>query len=364
MNKADFAAGTGTSFLREMEATISRFCLRALGEIAKQKNWIRSGNFPHDMKFVAEVIVAFKERKSPIAKRILKAAHGVLFSDYARRLLACNPTSSCHFLTTYASLPARYRTSDWTEMLRALTTMFPIPQGDIPPYRVEELTFAGEKVFGRKQGKIDLEEFIFSTPWLTRDQVYCFTHRVFYITDYGFHPFDPPVRHLRQFIEDKCFDWYARKDLDVLLELIICYQALKQHDLQRLRFFKVLALRLFRKNAGMVSVFERNGEANFRKFYHQALLFMMLLGMDTRASFSMRGRDFWETYRDLSVRRRFVRRLCRLHVIDTYRGFVALAEQRDTAYYKCLLERYASTLKITEVLGSKMRTARDIRQQA
>jgi hypothetical protein len=343
-------ATTVASFLKGMEVTVFYFCMKHLAELAQGKSWTQSDKSPENIKFVSEAIIAFKDRKSPAAKRILGKTRDILFSDESRLLLARNPTMSSYFLTAYASLPAGYRTSAWTKLLKDMTSAFPLPEGDVPRFRMEELIFAKHKLFDESNADFDLREFIFNSAWLSRDQVYCFTHRVFYITDYGAHSYGSEVQYLNQFIEDKCFECYDRKDLDVLLELIICYQAFRNHDPEHLEFFKTLAFRLFKKNAGMLSIFEKNDEENFRKFYHQALLFILMTEEGSTASLSMRNHDFWRVLREMRLRRRFMQQLCKLHVIDTYRSFSNLAGYQHKGYYKHMLDRYAGSLKMAGVL--------------
>jgi hypothetical protein len=133
--------------------------------------------------------------------------------------------------------------------------------------------------------------------------------------------------------------------------MIICYQSFENHDLTYLRFFKILAFRVFKKNIAMLSIFERGSKENFRKFYHQALLFMLIISTAKTTRASMRRRDFWRAFREISLRRRFVRRLSRLHVTDTYKSFIELSEYRCAEYYKCMLERYSASLKIADILS-------------
>ena len=94
--------------LEEMEATISHFCSEMLADLAQNQSWTRSPKLADNIKFLSEIIIAFKESDSPAAERILQKAQQILFSDEARLLLACNPTISSYLLTAYASVPVRY----------------------------------------------------------------------------------------------------------------------------------------------------------------------------------------------------------------------------------------------------------------
>jgi hypothetical protein len=144
------------------------------------------------------------------------------------------------------------------------------------------------------------------------------------------------------------------KDLDVLLELIICYASLRSPNLSNLLLFLHLAFKLAERRKGISLMFERGCKNNFIRYYHQCFLFVLLLsshGDRIRASMASEGSEA-DTFRRLFVRQRFLRSLRKLDITRTFGNFIRLRDEPFGRYYRKLLDRHSKALVATGVVQS------------
>ena len=234
------------------------------GESPKNRSELASEWHPSDhLKFLSEAAIAYASANERAESEILDLAIARLFSEESKRFVACFPHAARHLISTLAYLPPKRRPPEWTRILKRLTRRFPQIAGDEVRYRAEELQTARRILGDAFQPRIDLSEFPLNGPWLDREQVYAFTHRLFYITDYCQRQLNQPAKYLLHFIEDAAVAAYLRKDLDVLLELTLCYSTIPAADPFAATFFERLAHRLYLRDGDMqaarVSVLVKEG---------------------------------------------------------------------------------------------------------
>lgn len=299
------------------------------------------------LKALCEAAIAFRHSQG-VGGDTFALVAGLLLSDATHRMICRHPHSASHILSTYAYFPPHVWSRDWTDFLLKLSERFPSISASSPPYRHEEAKAARRRLLGRGPARSSFSEFVYNAPWLTRDQVYAFTHKFFYVSDYGKTTIRYGFRHAEVFIEDAMFHAWIRRDIDVLLELMICYASCAHPDGEVANLFERIVLRMLSRNRRMSEALWSGNGAEYQRFYHQYLLFVIYADVrrDNAAGSDARQRVL---LLDMTTRYRLGRSLRSLNVVRTLRLFGKMADHRSRAYYGEHLSRHLTALKIGRV---------------
>lgn len=355
MNSTSTSTATAASIILDIEAAVVDLNLRFLDTltpscILPSSDDTAESNSADRIKFLAEALIAFgtggESDWGPVLPRVFK----LLFSEEAKQMLTCFPHFANEYISIYAYIPPSMRSQGWTDLLIGLTKQFPPAEGDAPSFRIEEIEVAKSILRNSSRPKIDVSKFPLNGPWLTRDHVYAFTHKYFYITKYCEKEFDGRQEYIQPFIEDSIIRAYETNDIDVALELMLCYILFPKYDVKMLVIFENLAFRLFNSNMEMQETISKRLPDGFHKFYHQ--YFLLVMYRRARKTFGLNVDGTFvdkKMLRDLFRRQRFVRNLQQLDVTRTFRSIFALRNDPWRKYYDALLRRHLQVLKVTEV---------------
>jgi hypothetical protein len=331
-----------------IERTISE--LRVLSGI--ENLWKRPRYADH-LKFVCEAIIAFKGGEDPDSQTILQLAGRLICSTDTRCALAVQPSTADYFLGAYVHLPGRLKEQNWNRVFEALAEQFPPIQADLPRYRIEEQAYTRRIAAGTAQAPIslDLDEFLGNAINLSRDQMYAFTHRIFYLTDYcrsSLRVTCENRNHLEEHIRLQAFHCYIVNDIDIFLEYILCYLSLPNSVAEEANFLVVLLGRMLARDDNRRKLFTNLEEFNFTAYYHQAFLFLMVMN---HSAFNLEPRSFsLDRYRRYQTRYRFLRELRRLNIVNVFK---MVASFDEGGYYRFLLERFSRSLKGSGLLEAE-----------
>lgn len=331
-----------------IERTIGE--LRALSRI--ENLWKRPLYSDH-LKFVCEAIIAFKGGEDPGSQTVLRLAGQLICSTDTRCALAVQPSTADYFLGAYVHLPDRLKEQSWNCVFKTLAEQFPPIQADLPKYRIEEQAFTQRIAAGTAQAalRLDLDEFLGNAINLSRDQMYAFTHRIFYLTDYCRSSLQLPDEngdYLEDHIKIQAFHCYIMNDIDLYLEYLLCYLSLPNSISEETNFLLVLLGRMLARDRNRRKLLLNPSRFNFIAYYHQAFLFLMVMN---HSGFNLEPRNFsLDRYRRYLTRYRLLRELRRLNIVNVFKMVASLEEG---GYYRFLLERFSRALKASGLLEAE-----------
>ncbi len=248
---------------------------------------------PENFKFVSEAIIATARIGNDDALALNTRLGEALFSDSLRSVLLRNPRSvvmyamaSC-FVVTPSS-----RTMAVIDLFARLHDAGATRALHHPAYRNLEMDYIAANARGDGFFHDPFVGIAESLPWLTRDHIYSLTHVHFYNSYFGARCISYPGNIL-PWLEILIARARHDGDLDVLLELLICYASTSGAQPAQLAFHDSLAA------AALAILCGPDGQLPppdmFRDHYHP--LFVAAIYRATR------GADF-APHRDVAIARR------------------------------------------------------------
>lgn len=229
MAEADLATDLGGGIIGAATAL--------LDEILAEGSVLRSENF----KFISETILATTRIDGAAGAELNRRLGEALLSDELRAVLLRNPRS----VVMYA-MPMTFLLAPPVRAAGVLALFVRMHEAgctkalDHPAYRNLEMDFIAARIAGAPFFHDPFAGVTVSLPWLGRDLVYGITHVHFYNSDFGVRVVDYGGGSL-DVLEVLIAQATQGGDVDVLLELLICYATIKGADLERLAFHDLLA---------------------------------------------------------------------------------------------------------------------------
>jgi hypothetical protein len=208
-----------------------------LDQIVSEGSGLRSENF----KFISETILATSRIGSPQAAALNARLGTVLFSAELRAVLLRNPRS----VVMYA-MPATFLLSRSARAAGVLALFQRMHEAGgtkalhNPTYRNVEMDFIAARISGEHFFHNPFVGVTTGLPWFDRDLVYGITHVHFYNSNFGARAIDYPAGALAV-LEVLIAQAAQGGDVDVLLELLICYATVTGASDERLAFHDHLA---------------------------------------------------------------------------------------------------------------------------
>ena len=208
-----------------------------LGDIIAEGTVLRSENF----KFISETILATSRVGGPGGAALNARLGEALLSDDLRAMLLRNPRS----VVMYA-MPITYLLAPPARAANVLGLFGRMHEAGCtralhhPAYRNLEMDYIAARIAGGGFFHDPFAGVTVSLPWLDRDLVYGITHVHFYNTDFGARSVDYGAEVLA-ILEVLIAQAAHGGDVDVLLELLICYATTHGADAGRLAFHDGLA---------------------------------------------------------------------------------------------------------------------------
>ena len=192
---------------------------------------------------------------------------------------ALNPSLSTWYLNAIAMLDGIFDMRQERRFAMSMAGFFGVLDEDAPAYRNEECKFLVALMNGERyrQGETSLSKRF---HFYTRDQVYAATHLLFYRNNYGsklFHAEESEVVA----VEYLLFQAYREKNIDLMLELMISYQAIIGVDQARRATFDHLLCRLISRTPSFMLLLTQGDAKLFDDFHHQALLYLLYINSDS-----------------------------------------------------------------------------------
>lgn len=184
---------------------------------------------PARLKFLSEALLAATV-DGPESLQLRQRLSELLFTREVEAMLHANPLTLASFAIPLAYAPARQPLIPGLRQLyAAIHGSGALAMPSYPEYRNRELDFVAARLSGERYGHDPFAAVATSLPWMTRDQIYALTHIHFYNSDFGCHT----VRYgaaVPAMLELLVLLARARGDVDLMLELMICYASVEGGD--------------------------------------------------------------------------------------------------------------------------------------
>jgi len=267
----------GADFSARFGGGICNAAAGILDEILTEGSALRSENF----KFISEAIIATARIESPPARTLNFWLGDALLSPEMRAVLMRNPRSAVMY-----ALPVTFL-HDLPPRGARLLAMFDAVYGagaaralHHPQYRNLELEYVASRAGGVRFFHDPFDGIAASLPWMDRDQIYSLTHVHFYNSDFGVRQVSyhsPALGILEALIARMAFGG----DVDVLLELLICYASTSGASADRLAFHDQLCLNAIETLCGEDGAMPP--PAVFREHYHPIFVASLYLSVRGKA---------------------------------------------------------------------------------
>ena len=340
--------------LHSLRLSIAGHTYRELDRLSQIGDLWRSPDYTDQLKFIAESIIAFKGREDAASLKVLALAKGLICSTDTRCAIAVQPSIAGYFFGAYVQLPTQLKEPGWDGVFAAAAAQFPPVEADLPKYRIEEQAYTEVLAAGASPAglELDLDEFVRNAASLSRDQMYAFTHRLFYLTNYCQSAFAGDTAYLAEHVRLQAFYCYVDNDIDVFLEYVLCYMSLRDCRRQEVGFLLVLLWRMLLRDRNRSKLILDPASFDFRAYYHQAFLFVMAAG---HANFAWDEESFsLDSYRLYRSRYRFLQKLRGLDIVDVYQIYASTIRPGDGGYYSFLLKRFARSVRLSGVLEEEL----------
>jgi hypothetical protein len=277
-----------------------------------------------DLQLLSEVLICihFCQPKHPLTPALLSRLREIMLHRYTLQAVRLNPLLANWLLNAVALLQDHYDVTQERNFALELVDRFGLDTLDAPSYRLEENRYLFAKLKGERYTPTIDRTFERNFFRLSRDQVYAFTHLLFYVSDYGMsrYPCSPERRFA---LEHLICDAYLKSDVDVMLELMLAYRACEQSEEKSLDLFEALLVKRIVNSPQLHHAMTEINSEHFRAYYHQCILALMYRRVRTDRSCNSIQLDR-PRYRALRASHQFHVSLCSGNYVKAAQKFTSL----------------------------------------
>jgi hypothetical protein len=313
-----------------VDETCANYCERIGGEI----------------KFLSETLIClrFLGRDSEERSAMLRLIKGLLLHRHTMLSYALNPSLSSWYLNTVVMLQDFFDLRAEKKFVLSLVEFYGTLDEDAPIYRNEERKFLMALLQGEKYTpeRTSIPKRFY---YYTRDQIYAATHLLFYLNGYGsdLYVADEATEVA---LEHLLIRSYRERNLDLMLELLLSYQSIAGIDPVKCTMFHHLLCKLIDRAPGFLSLLVEEDGSHFDEFYHQALLYLLLVSSRCFPE-DHEGFDV-DAYRETVASYRFYSSLRSHNYVNAARQYSRLpaGPNMRSAFHKAHFDAYLESQKL------------------
>lgn len=197
---------------------------------------------PASFKFVSEATIATARSDDPDAAALNHALGEVVFGRDCGTLCLRNPRLCSMFALPLVFLKQPPRDAERiSDLFLQLHEMGATRANSYPQYRNIEMSYVAARLRGARFFEPGaLADFSVAFPWMTRDQRYGLTHVMLYNSDFGAQFVEYTPREIA-LVEALIALADHDRDLDLMLELMLCHATIEGASERRKRHYRTRA---------------------------------------------------------------------------------------------------------------------------